>query len=352
MRQSVKRKLFAVAAIGLSILGALLAGEIAVRVYLSVKRTLNRSDMAIVFDRELGWRAAEGYRYTGERYGANGESYSVDIETNEKGFRRYGDVHSNQVKLFIIGDSYTHAIEVSNGQAYYDRIQQALPVECFAYGALGYGTLQEYLILKRFAPEIRPDIILWQFAANDIINNSYEFERRSRANNNGMRRPYLARDGRIEYAIPSRVPLVRTLSNHYSLLLYFVVSRLDRIGARRDTTASITREGMANPIYAQAVQATDRIIRSAKEEFRGSAIIFMYVDEYQPFADSIRSILARQGVEAIDTVYPALDAARRRNLPVYAADGSHFSELGHRIAAECVIDYLSERMDNLSSTSN
>jgi hypothetical protein len=71
----------------------------------------------------------------------------------------------------------------------------------FAYGGGGYGTLQEYMILDRYVDKINPDMVLWQFCANDLIINSHELESASFSNNNQMKRPYYEND-QIKWLFP------------------------------------------------------------------------------------------------------------------------------------------------------
>ena len=70
-------------------------------------------------------------------------------------------------------------------------IRRLLDVEVFMYAGPGYGTLQEYLALDRYLPEVRPDLVLVQLCRNDAVNNLWALERSSYLNNNLMVRPYL-----------------------------------------------------------------------------------------------------------------------------------------------------------------
>ena len=126
----------------------------------------------------------------------------------------------------MIGDSFTHATAVSDDLTYHALLAQLLDVEVFAYGAGGYGTLQELMILDRYIDIIRPDVILWQYCANDFINNDNELERLSLVNNNGWVRPYLQK-GQVQLLSPKESSLqVREWINRRSRFLYFIVSRM------------------------------------------------------------------------------------------------------------------------------
>src|SRR5437867_3136868 len=103
------------------------------------------------------------------------------------GFRRFGDPSSSRPKLLVVGDSFTHALEVSDDKTYYALLGDRLGAEVFAYGAGGYGTLQESLVLDEYVDIIKPDAILWQFCSNDFVNNDLELE--SMSYYNSTKRP-------------------------------------------------------------------------------------------------------------------------------------------------------------------
>jgi hypothetical protein len=104
-----------------------------------------------------------------------------------------GDVASDKPRVFVIGDSFTQAPEdASDGKTYYSDLKK-LGLEVFAYGGSGYGSLQEFMILDRYYNVVKPDLIVWQYSTNDVVNNSPELETASRVNNNGMVRPYFGR---------------------------------------------------------------------------------------------------------------------------------------------------------------
>ena len=97
-----------------------------------------------------------------------------------------------QTTVLFIGDSYTHAEQVSAGSAYYDIFEKEGKgrYRVFAAAVGGYGTLQEYMILQKVYDEIKPDIVIWQMCANDVDNNVYELDNSSFFNNQRPR-PYL-----------------------------------------------------------------------------------------------------------------------------------------------------------------
>ncbi len=77
--------------------------------------------------------------------------------------------------MLFLGDSFTHAHEVSTGAAYYDEFERVTGgrYAVFAAGSGGYGTAQQFLLLKQIASEVAPQIVIWQLCANDVEENVY-----------------------------------------------------------------------------------------------------------------------------------------------------------------------------------
>ena len=177
----------------------------------------------IVLDDRLGWKATPGWIFRGERRDASGRAYPVSIRVDEFGCRAASALAGVQApSVLFVGDSFTHALDVSDDKAYWARVAALRGVEVRACGAGGYGTLQELLVLGDALDRFDPAAVVLQFSANDFVNNSYALESRSRINNNGMTRPYLLDDGRIVHRLPRALALLRELANRKVRSLYFL----------------------------------------------------------------------------------------------------------------------------------
>ena len=82
------------------------------------------------------------------------------ISTNNYGFRKWGNLKSLSLKIFIVGDSFTMSMYASDNQTYYSILADNLDTEVFTYGCSGYGTLQEYMIINKYFDTIKPDIVI------------------------------------------------------------------------------------------------------------------------------------------------------------------------------------------------
>jgi len=123
----------------------LLIGEIATRTYQMLFRGIPFHRPVVDFlDKELGWQ----------------------------GKKVFGDLATEKIKIFVIGDSFTGGWGPKEESMYYNVLAEGLNAEVFVYGGVGYGTLQEYLALDRYFDLIEPDLVLLQVTWNDFIDNS------------------------------------------------------------------------------------------------------------------------------------------------------------------------------------
>lgn len=299
----------------------------------------------IMLDDELGWRATPSYAFDGLRRNGDGSTYPVQVSFDSRGFRLFGDPESGRPRILVIGDSFTQAVEVSDGKGYYALLREALEAELFVYGVGGYGTLQELLALDRHLDRIRPDLVLWQYCSNDFIANVPELERASVFGNNGLVRPYWV-DGRVEHALPKADPLgIRAFAVRYSRLAHWALGRWDllRAGLPSARTATveygIERQGPEHEGFAQAAEVTSSIMAEARRRTGDVPIVAFSCDDRWPYHDALGDVSARNGIAFVAEVARSIDGAAQAGAVVKVEDG-HWNEAGHRLAAEALLVYL------------
>jgi len=300
-------------------------------------------------DDEIGWVNSANYEFHGSKRDIAGAEYQVDIRTEDNGFNVFGDPReTDTLKAFFVGDSITQALQVSSDKTYYSVIGDLLPLEIFAYGSDGYGTLQEFLILDRFIDDIRPDIIVIQASWTDVLNNHYPLDRLSTLTDMGRRRPYLTENGDIVYALPSRFPRVRQAVNDYSRLLtalWLLSERLLPPTVTQSIESTLATEGFSYPPFRDGVAITNQIFGKVRSRAAGIPV-FVFCSDLAAAGD-FRAIAERNGGNFIDGVPQALRAAQERGEVIAAADGSHWNERGHRITAEVISQHLARSLDTI-----
>jgi len=302
----------------------------------------------ITVDAQLGWRATPNYRFSGKKRSADKTEYSVDMSQDANGFRMFGDLTSSARRVFVIGDSFTQAVQVSDDKTYYAPLK-ALNMNVFAYGGGGYGSLQEYMILDKYFDVIKPDLIIWQYSTNDIVNNSPELEAASTINNNDMVRPYLV-DETVQYILPrNHAAALRLFALRYSRLLYIILNSMDRL---RTTLPLHTVEmesspgEVAHPQFLKALATTDEIIGKVRRRVGRVPIVGFIVGAdkvvYGPeYIEGFQKVSLNHQVMLADVEYEVLKADRLGTV-VIAEDKAHWNEMGHHIASLALTKFLSE----------
>lgn len=290
----------------------------------------------VILDPQLGWRATDWFEQDLAEKTSRGVIYAVHRSQTWHGFRQYGNMRSNHPKLLVLGDSFTQATAVSDEHTYHALLGKKLGVEVFAYGAGGYGTLQEYLILDEVFDAIQPTMLLWQFCTNDFINNDHALEVASTVNNNGWIRPYWEH-GQIVLRSPkpSGVQTREWISRH-SRFLYFLVSRLDRLRARatRETVErAIEREGFAHVGFARSLQTTDELMGRVRARVGSIPIHAFSCAKEEPYNSAFARIAQHYKIHYWAEVPDAIREALSAGEDVLADDG-HWNERGHALVAQ------------------
>jgi hypothetical protein len=297
---------------------------------------------AITLDARLGWRATAHYTRDLSETTGHGVAYRVHRSQHQFGFRSFGDPHAHRPKLLVIGDSYTQASAVSDDKTYHAMLGRMLGMEVFAYGAGGYGTLQEYLILDEVVDLVRPSILLWQFCSNDFINNDHALEVASTVNNNGWTRPYWE-DGSIVMRSPKPTSVqLRDWIQYHSRFLYFVLNRVDRLWARAGVESvdyAIERAGFAHSGFVRAVHVTDNLVGRARARVGTIPMYAFNCDTSEPFTKAWDEIARRHNVIFWRDVSQSVDFAVQDGRDVLASDG-HWNEQGHALIAQKLAEHF------------
>ena len=310
---------------------------------------------SVVRDERLGWRAREYFHFRYLRRDEKGKAYLASGSTGKWGFRALGDIHDTgrRYRILIVGDSFTHALEVGDNETYYAFLRKALPVEIFAYGAIGYGNLQEFMILDEFIDMIKPDLLLMQLCTNDFINNSYELESLSIINNQRMRRPYLNEKGELFYKTPGCVPSLRTWLVSHSRFFSFLFHRWDLALAQfkgcKSVEVEIQNSKGVHQKYEAAKVVTAKVFKKIKER-SGKVPVFVFVaDRLEPFYGDFRKISKDTGLVFLDGVAAAVWEAHGKGEAVFVQDEGHWSPRGHEVAGLALLTSLKDYLPSFSS---
>lgn len=265
----------------------------------------------------------------------------VRYHTGRGGFRLFGDPQTSKPKVLVLGDSFTEAVMVSDGETYYHRLAAARPdIEVFAIGGAGYGELQEYMLLDEWVDTIRPDLVLLQIHPNDLINNSHALESRSTTNNNQMTRPYWEH-GHIVQRFPENPQwgVIYNLVRHSYLLRLL---NLNLFVLRSRSAHSVERTLAADdPDVVRATDVTVELLGMIRRRANVPVVAFSVRSEDYFRFWSRANVCRRAGVRYIPGVGEAVEAAGAAGEQVTGQRmDSHWNGRGHAIAARVIVDWL------------
>ena len=309
--------------------------EAGLRVLFSVRSWAGPPERQL--DDRLGWRPVANVSIDRELPGFG----RVHHTTTRGGFRVFGDPASTRLKLFVLGDSYTEAATVSDGDTYYERLRRMRSdVEVFAIGGGGFGTLQQYLLLDEWVDQIRPGLVLLQMHPNDLINNSHALESRSTTDNNQMTRPYWE-GGRATMRFPENAswgPLYNLVRHSYLLRLVNVNVTFLRSRQPASVERTATRD---DSDVIEATRTTVELLTMMKRRAGVPVAVFVAETERATGLWSVREVCERAGVLFIPGVAEAVDAAAAAGERVSGHPiDAHWNGRGHEIAAGVIDAWL------------
>ena len=309
----------------LAITSTLLAAfvcEFVVRGYVSEHRQAN----ALELHEKLGWRTLADKEVTIERTGYE----KVTFSTHAHGFRRYGDLRSTKPKILVIGDSYTFAETVNDGEAYYDHLAVDLNAEVFAYGCVGYGTLQELMVLKQHFEELAPDLVIWQMCLNDFVNNSHALESRDRLQNNFMVRPYrIGEDEEKRY--PAKFGRTILAKSQIARLIH------RRMAGRTKVPLNFADDDNKR-LLDESLDLTAKLLSEAKSHVGDTPMLVFNNRHSHLYRDALGGFDGR----FTSAVENAIEAAVREGRRVDARPNDfHWNREGHKIVGDTLVRLIS-----------
>lgn len=288
---------------------ALFAAEAALRMG-GVPRCVGRALVGAPLDSRLGWRGTE-----------------IDGPSRDGGLR-----------ALVLGDSFTVGLGVEPDQTYHAVLARELGLDTWVRGGPGWGTLQEWLALEDVWPRARPDLVIVQVCSNDFINNDWELERRSHANNNLSARPYWEA-GRVVLRDPAPLLALRRGLAERSALAVWVNRRWRNLGLMLErrrlvgsTEQRVGAEGRRFPPFDRAVRTTEELVGQIADRAAGRPLVLVPADAFPPYYDEWRALAERRALPLVTQVLDRLAEAERSGVAVRLGDRAHWNAEGHRLA--------------------
>jgi hypothetical protein len=199
--------------------------------------------------------------------------------------------YSADKNILFIGDSFTHAHEVSTGKAYFDVFEEKVKnkYSVYAAGIGGFGNLQEYIVLVSVFEKIKPDIVMWQLCGNDVANNVYELDNSSFYNNQRPR-PYLnLKNNQINIKNPGFWLFDWSQGSRFVFYRLLLLDVKYKLGLMELLNSTIALDSKARKKYEkQGLEVLDKVLSNAVTEFPNTKFYgFSTDDTYEKEYESI-----------------------------------------------------------------
>lgn len=171
-RRRGNRFIMAGIALSLAFLAACLMVELAFRLFVPVISTPEYFWDPVIGPRRVpnvSGRFVSGHNIDA-RYHFNAQGWNAAREystTKPAGTRR----------VVLVGDSFVEALQVNQDQSMFVAAEKAMsrpdrPVEWYALGNSGWGTAQQYQVIRHYAFDYEPDLVVLLFVENDPYDTS------------------------------------------------------------------------------------------------------------------------------------------------------------------------------------
>jgi hypothetical protein len=147
-----------------------------------LREGVSERSLSYRYDAELGWAAVPGPSpdVTNVR--------TVHVKHNSLGLRDDEFELDGMPTIMFLGDSFVWGLDVEAKERFSELLKPRISAyKILAAGVSGYGTDQEYLLLKRLWPKVKPAVVVLIFCAlNDREDNSTNIRYE------GYQKPYFA----------------------------------------------------------------------------------------------------------------------------------------------------------------
>ena len=282
-------------------------------------------------DEILGWKLKDNLNFTRTEKDLYGNLYKVNFKTDSNGIINFGSENGDEI--IVIGDSFSTDPYVSVDKMWYSVLannlmnKRKIDIKIKALGAGGYGSLQQFLLLKRLKNNLNPKIVILQFCSNDYENNLLDLEILRGSINQYARRPYLDSNEKIIY---SQNLIDKILRNKYigqSRIInkiYFVLFKKNN-------------KTIPNELRIKSRNNTIAILKDMKKVFPNKNYFIFNCEENKKFWKIMAKNLGYIPIEEVDY---NLDLAKKNKRKIFYKDGGHLNEAGHKIIGDSISENL------------
>jgi hypothetical protein len=280
----------------------------------------------------------------------------VRYQSDERGFNNpRGLWGAKAFDIVLIGDSFVHGACVAPVMTISGRLRSRWPAT-LNLGVAGAGPLFELAVLREYAAEIRPKIVLWFFyEGNDLSDllREQEVPELSAYLEEGHQQHLVMYQGRIDQGLAAIIDQIaerQQQERHVSWNLKRWVSGSTRIAVLSNLRAVL---GIRLPRKTHSVDPFPLLIREAKKitQSWGGELYFVYLPSYDRYSEllgdgpvervEVLKAVEESGVKMIDI--SRLFASYSNPRQFWVNPNAHYSSDGYRIVADAIRAHLAAR---------
>lgn len=337
--EKIKEKIFSILTLIVTLALILLVMELTSRAYIYITKGPAGIRRDVMPDNEFGWVLNVNQKRI-IRENRCGEKV-IREKTGHKVIVKFPQ-YSAKKKILFLGDSFTHAHEVSTGKAYYDVFEEKVQGQfsVYAAGVGGFGNLQEFMILQSIYQAVQPDIVVWQLSGNDVSDNVYRLDNASWYNNQRPR-PYLdLHSEEIVIKNPGFWFFDWILGFRFVYQRLLILDTKYKLGINSFLNSFIALspvEKEKNTKYG--LKVLEKVLMMAIEEYPSTEFYGFAVDNI--FEDEYKNIFWKAGANYIPKLYDQVDEVEGSNC---APHDSHWNHKGNRVAGDLLSHFFSTKM--------
>jgi SGNH hydrolase-like domain, acetyltransferase AlgX len=287
--------------------------------------------------------------------------YRWDVKYDYHGFRNASDL--KKADLAVIGDSFVESPPTAEDRLMTSVLARLEGRAVVNLGQIGYGPQQELAVLRRYALPLHPSTVVWMFYEGNDLSDAQHYRDLLEARHSGPPR-------RSEYF---QNLFARSFTNNVLVQLKHRLtpkpSAKTHVGVLSINGQPLTTYFLyhAHALTAAELTAVDMTAASLREAYQlcaghGCRLVVAFLPQkfrvLRPFCtipaesdcgdwvasdlpDRLRSVVQSISADAgfLDLTPSLQDAVKNGVMPYYR-DDSHWSEEGHRVAAEAIDGYL------------
>jgi hypothetical protein len=147
-----------------------------------LRQGVSERSLSYRYDPELGWAPIPSSTSTVTN------ARTIHVQHNSLGLRDIEFSPDARPTIMFLGDSFVWGLDAEAEERFTDLLRPRIPgTNILAAGVSGYGTDQEYLLLQRLWPKVKPTVVVLIFCSqNDRLDNSTNIRYE------GYQKPYFA----------------------------------------------------------------------------------------------------------------------------------------------------------------